>query len=1056
MNIACQESIDTIYHSQLNAVALSMYQKESNAFQVSDRVTVSQWAEDRRILQSGTSRQPGPWSNSITPYLKAVMDRYNDPHVRELILCFATQIGKALHVETPILTTVGWKKFIDIKIGDIVYDENGEQCSVIDATPVVFGRDCFEITFSDKTKIITDADHNWIVTDELKYNKIVIRKLTTKEISSNYKNGKRNRYVIPVAMPIKCEEKELPIDPYVLGVWLGDGHSYSNQITITESDLDIAKDIEKAGYKINIRQVEKRNKKTFNIQVDPPIKNNLMCKRGHLYSVYGKNTQNYCRKCASQFSSQVQYGKKVDEVIIERNDFSYKLLKLGLLKTKKNRPEKHIPKLYLISSYEQRLSLLQGLMDTDGYINKNHFMEFSTTSKRLAEDFEKLVNSLGIKCTIKKTQPHCKYNGNVVKGKIAHKIKFLEYREKPCFRLKRKLEKMVFSDEGVRRISETKRRRIINIEKVNSVPVRCIAVNSKNHLYLAGTQLVPTHNTESLYNILGYIIDEEPYSTMLIYPREDDAKTVSRTRVQPMLEACDSIRNKIPSDKDLYQMVEMHFPGMVLYITGANSSATLSQKSARNILRDEVDKWPDYIGKDADPRKLSGERAKGFWDIRKFIDVSSPILDDKIWRYAHETDEKNKYYVPCPICNHFFVFNFHDGVKFENNSEVAWPHRIRIAKDSAYYECPECKGKIEDRHKPQMLLDGKWINQSDYEVKHAESVSYFLNSIYSPWLNFGDIVEEFLKAIREKEESGKLMSLQNFINGWLGEPWIQKVDMINDVELLEARTDIEPQTVPGDCVALICSIDVQKLGFYFVVRAWARDYTSYLIHYGHLMTWEDVENLLFNTHYPVQGSDEIMRIVRAGIDTGGGKFEEEYSMTEEVYNWLRRNGTGRGCRVWGTKGSSGELSGIIYVPKPRDKTPSGKPMPGGLQLIHLDTNKIKDMYMYRNKLAREGSRGGAYLNKETGRDYAYQILAEEKIKDRHGVESWERKKRDNHYFDCEVINMAVADPEWPTGGIGLIRGKAGVKSQGEKKQLEESQTENPYLRGRENPFKGKG
>lgn len=183
-------------------------------------------------------------------------------------------------------------------------------------------------------------------------------------------------------------------------------------------------------------------------------------------------------------------------------------------------------------------------------------------------------------------------------------------------------------------------------------------------------------------------------------------------------------------------------------------------------------------------------------------------------------------------------------------------------------------------------------------------------------------------------------------------------------------------------------------GFWFVVRALAADFTSWNIHYGHLPTWDDVEKLLFDSAYPMPDSDFMMKIWRAGLDTGGGKnkFGGEYdvSMTERAYFRLRKNIVGRGCRVWGTKGSSNPLAGKVQLGKPLDRTPSGKPLPpipgiGGLQLVLFDTDKPKDAFHYRLQLAIENKPGAAYLHSSTDSQYVSHILAEEKRKKKKGT-----------------------------------------------------------------------
>jgi phage terminase large subunit GpA-like protein len=163
-----------------------------------------------------------------------------------------------------------------------------------------------------------------------------------------------------------------------------------------------------------------------------------------------------------------------------------------------------------------------------------------------------------------------------------------------------------------------------------------------------------------------------------------------------------------------------------------------------------------------------------------------------------------------------------------------------------------------------------------------------------------------------------------------------------------------------------------------------------------------------------------MRIWRAAIDTGGTRFDNDPSMTEQAYMWIRLNGVGRGCRVWATKGSARPLAGKISLGKSLDRTPSGSPLAGGLQLVMLDASQLKDMYHYRLQCALEHDPESAYLHKETGVDYARQILAEEKQIDEKGMQVWVEIRRDNHYLDCECMAHACAHYEWPEGGVNIV------------------------------------
>jgi len=186
-------------------------------------------------------------------------------------------------------------------------------------------------------------------------------------------------------------------------------------------------------------------------------------------------------------------------------------------------------------------------------------------------------------------------------------------------------------------------------------------------------------------------------------------------------------------------------------------------------------------------------------------------------------------------------------------------------------------------------------------------------------------------------------------------------------------------------------------------------------------------------------------IWRAAIDTGGSKYKKDISSTEEAYLWLQQNaGYSRRCRVWGTKGHSHAMPTKLKMGNILNKTPTGKPLKFGMRLVLLDTDKLKDMFYERMAKTLDGDLGGAWLHKETSLAYARQITAEQKQVNDKGVETWEPIRADNHYLDCECMASALADWEWPGGGVNLFPDPA-----------VEIKTE-PVKQSKENPFTGGG
>lgn len=336
--------------------------------------------------------------------------------------------GKALDINTLIPTENGFKKLFDLKIGDCVFDENGDKCFVKWKSEVWKNRPTYKITFSDNSTIIADENHEWL-TDTFESRRYANCKesiKTTKEIFNTLKHekGKKNNHSIKISKPINISNKELLIHPYVLGCWLGDGTS--SGCSFTTNDVEIIDNIKERGY-----NVKKRSDK------------------------YGYGIVNIFNK----------------------------LKELNLLNNK------HIPNDYLFSSTEQRIELLRGLMDTDGHCSileaRN---EYCGTNYKLVRSVYQLICSLGIKATF--IESDAKLNGKVVSKR--YRVFFKT--NKKIFNLTRK-QNIIYDYFKTRSVRGNDVRYITNCEMVNGYETQCIEVDSKSHLFLAGEQFIPTHNS---------------------------------------------------------------------------------------------------------------------------------------------------------------------------------------------------------------------------------------------------------------------------------------------------------------------------------------------------------------------------------------------------------------------------------------------------------------------------------------------------------------------------------------------------------------------------------
>ena len=227
--------------------------------------------------------------------------------------------------------------------------------------------------------------------------------------------------------------------------------------------------------------------------------------------------------------------------------------------------------------------------------------------------------------------------------------------------------------------------------------------------------------------------------------------------------------------------------------------------------------------------------------------------------------------------------------------------------------------------------------------------------------------------------------------------------------------------LPPGFVALTAGVDMQKHGFWYVVVAWTPELDSYLVDYGSLDDWKDVEMLLFHTRYQVADADHKLPIWRAGLDTGGGTtIDGDWTRTEEAYMWLRRHSSKR--VVYGTKGASKKQATRVrlsVIDKMAPRYPGRKPAKFPVDSIcDLSIRKFKELIHYRMD-RREGESQRFKLHSGTGLDFARQILAEEKRRDRRGRIRWVEVRHDNHLLDCMVIASACADNQW-TPSLAVI------------------------------------
>lgn len=376
--------------------------------------------------------------------------------------------GKALALDTPIPTRMGWTTMGAIVPGEQVFDELGTLCTVVEVHPVTFNEPCVRVSFSDGTEVVCDRDHLWNTIDargrkrareskSAQWNFAETRSAHAIQQTLMHQQRERN-HCIPCCAPLQLPEQEFTIHPYVLGAWLGDGAS--RDASIYKPDVELFEEIERCGETTTIRNTRDGECSARGIGVTDRLRDSV----------------------SGRFAT-------------DPNSFYARLKALDLI------GNKHVPLQYLRGSQTQRLALLQGLMDTDGYCSQGGYVEFCSTTENLARGVHELAVSLGMKPTISEGRATLK---GVDYGP-AWSVCWTPYEK--VFRLPRKRDRQKLPGAQASRQS---RRYIVAVENVTSVPVRCITVDSASELYLCGRGMVPTHNTRSGSNFVHQRAMQQP------------------------------------------------------------------------------------------------------------------------------------------------------------------------------------------------------------------------------------------------------------------------------------------------------------------------------------------------------------------------------------------------------------------------------------------------------------------------------------------------------------------------------------------------------------------
>ena len=371
---------------------------------------------------------------------------------------FNVGLGKAQPLDAKVLTPNGWVLMGDLKVGDEVIAYDGSVTHVTGVYPQG-EKDIYECIFSDGAKTRCCDEHLWLTeteNDRQKSNYHArngrIRKFNSvkslNEIRHSLVRGKKQKnHKIPLVKLIDFVEKDYFIAPYVMGVLLGDGSFSDKSIGFCSNEIEIVSKV-----KAHVEQINGLSLKT---------------------AIAKDRADNH----------KISIGNVGGKI----NPYTEKLREYGLQGCVAD--TKFIPKEYLLGSFQQRVDLLHGLMDTDGYVSKDGItVQYYSTSQQLANDVVELVRSLGGVGWIASKIPTFKYKGEKKQGKRIYTVSIRMRPEINPFSLRRKAERVKPKEKYL------PVRYFVEVKHIGKQLAQCISIDHPSHLYVTDDYIV-THNT---------------------------------------------------------------------------------------------------------------------------------------------------------------------------------------------------------------------------------------------------------------------------------------------------------------------------------------------------------------------------------------------------------------------------------------------------------------------------------------------------------------------------------------------------------------------------------
>ena len=443
-------------------------------------------------------------------------------------------------------------------------------------------------------------------------------------------------------------------------------------------------------------------------------------------------------------------------------------------------------------------------------------------------------------------------------------------------------------------------------------------------------------------NVIGFYVHQDPAPILMVQPSLSMAQTWSKDRFAPMIRDSKPLKGLIrePRAKNSENTIlAKSFPGGRLTVIGANSPASLASRPIRVVLLDEPDRYPPSAGTEGDPVNLARVRTKTFWN-RKIGTCGTPTVKgaSRIEALFLESDQR-RYQVPCPYCQTYQILKW---------ANCRWDDG---KPETAHMVCESCDQELKESDKGRMILKGRWVAEQPFNG----IAGFHINELYSPWVQWTEMVTKFLEAKKYPE------TLKVFINTSLGESWEEEGNTHDENQLMARREMYPEKHLPEGVLVITVAVDVQAdrlelefRGWGLAEETWGLDYLVIPGNPASLELWESLDQHLSREFKTVDGVS--LKAACTVVDSG--------AFTQAVYDYGRKHQPGR---VYPIKGAS--TRGLPIVSK------RSKDQKTGAIFFMLGTDTIKDTIFGRLGIQEKGA-GYCHFPMTYGYEYFDMLTAE--------------------------------------------------------------------------------